>query len=224
MRVSESREPQLRGSGETWLSAAYQSLVESGVDAVRIGPLAKKVKLSRTSFYWFFRDRDTLLSVLLERWRTKNTGNLIRQTQAYAETITEGIFNVFDCWLDSRLFDPGLEFAVRSWAQQSEEVAGEIRDADAARITALTDMFVRFGFKSHVADVRARTTYLSQIGYISMKTTEEFSARMSRIPEYVEIFTGAAPLQRELERFFARHGYVTRKGSAALASGRRKSR
>jgi AcrR family transcriptional regulator len=55
MRVSESREPQLRGSGETWLSAAYQSLVESGVDAVRIGPLAKKVKLSRTSFYWFFR-------------------------------------------------------------------------------------------------------------------------------------------------------------------------
>jgi hypothetical protein len=126
--------------------------------------------------------------------------------------------------LDSRLFDPGLEFAVRSWAQQSEEVAGEIRDADAARITALTDMFVRFGFKSHVADVRARTTYLSQIGYISMKTTEEFSARMSRIPEYVEIFTGAVPLQRELERFFARHGYVTRKGSAALASGRRKSR
>jgi AcrR family transcriptional regulator len=224
MRVSASRAPELRGSGETWLSAAYESLVETGIDAVRIGPLAKKVKLSRTSFYWFFRDREALLSALLERWRAQNTGNLIKQTQAYAESITEAIFNVFDCWLDSRLFDSGLEFAVRSWAQQSEVVASEIRDADAARIKALTDMFVRFGFKSHTADVRARTTYLSQIGYISMKTTEEFSARMGRIPEYVEIFTGSVPLQRELERFFARHGYVSHRGSPAVTSGRRKSR
>jgi hypothetical protein len=30
---------------------------------------------------------------------------------------------------------------------------------------------------------------------------------MKRIPEYVEIFTGQAPEQRELDRFFARHGY-----------------
>lgn len=208
---------ELRGSGEAWLSAAYRSLVDSGIDAVRIGPLAKKLNLSRTSFYWFFKDREKLLAALLERWRTRNTGNLVKHTQAYAESITEAIFNVFDCWLDPRLFDSGLEFAVRSWAQQSPEVAAEIRAADAKRIEALTDMFIRFGFKAHAADVRARTLYLTQIGYISMKTREETPARMSRIPEYVEIFTGVVPQPRELERFFARHGYTPQKLSAATA-------
>jgi hypothetical protein len=31
---------------------------------------------------------------------------------------------------------------------------------------------------------------------------------MRRIPEYVKIFTGEEPLERELKRFYSRHGYV----------------
>jgi AcrR family transcriptional regulator len=221
MSALHSTEPELRGSGEVWLLAAYKSLVESGIDAVRIGPLAKKLKLSRTSFYWFFKDRETLLAALLGQWRTKNTGNLVTRTQAYAESITEAIFNVFDCWLDPDLFDSSLEFAVRSWAQQSADVAAEIRKADETRIDALTKMFIRFGSKAHAADVRARTLYLTQIGYISMKPKEALADRMSRIPEYVEIFTGVRPLPRELERFFARHGHVPQKRSSSASSSRK---
>ena len=38
-----------RGSLEGWLNAAYESLPESGVDAVKVLPLATKLNLSRTS-------------------------------------------------------------------------------------------------------------------------------------------------------------------------------
>ena len=41
-------------------------LLESGVDSVRISPLAKKLGLSRTSFYWFFKDREELLAALVD--------------------------------------------------------------------------------------------------------------------------------------------------------------
>jgi len=197
-----------RGSREGWLEAAYESLIEAGVDAVRVLPLSKKLKLSRTSFYWFFADREALLVALVDLWRSKNTGNLVKQTEGYAESITEATLNVFDCWLDTRLFDSRLEFAVRSWAQQSPEVAREIDAADTARLEALQAMFVRFGFEPFVADVRARTIYLTQIGYISMKTEETLATRMARIPRYVEVFTGHAPTPSEMERFYARHGYV----------------
>lgn len=202
-----------RGSLEGWLRAAYENLVESGVDAVRIAPLSERLNLSRTSFYWFFKDRDELLAALIEQWRNKNTRNLIAQADAYAESIAEAILNVFDCWLDPDLFDSRFEFAVRSWAQRSASVATEIKDADAARIMALKNMFGRFGFAPLPADVRARTVYLTQIGYISMQTKEDLSTRMSRIPHYMEIFTGQAPQERELERFFSRHGYVSPRSS-----------
>ena len=197
-----------RGSPEVWLEAAYDALVESGVDAVRIQPMAKKLNLSRTSFYWFYKDREELLAALIERWRVKNTGSIVRQTEAYAESIAEAVLNVFDCWLDRSLFDSELEYSIRSWAIQSADVAAEIHSADATRIDALANMFVRFGYDPLAADVRARSIYLVQIGYISMRTREDIAIRARRIPAYVEIFTGQAPQRRELQRFFSRHGYV----------------
>ncbi len=194
-----------RGSIDGWLEAAYDALLEGGVDAVKILSLAKRLKLSRTSFYWFFKDREELLAALIARWRDKNTGNLIRQAEAYAESIAEATLNVFDCWLDRDLFDAKFEFAIRSWALQSEEILNEVQVADNARLAALGRMFERFGHEPVAADVRARTLYLVQIGYISMQTEEDLELRLKRIPEYVAIFTGTAPEPREMDRFLARH-------------------
>lgn len=201
-----------RGSAEGWLEAAYQALLESGVDSVKILPLAKKLNLSRTSFYWFFKDRDELLGGLMARWRDKNTGGIIKQSEAYAESLAEAMLNVFDCWLNKDLFDSQFEFAVRSWGLQSDDILDEVRQADQQRIEALKRMFIRFGQSEISADVRARTTYLVQIGYISMQSREDIQTRMKRIPEYIEIYTGEAPQQRELDRFFARHGYTPQRG------------
>ncbi len=196
-----------RGSPEAWIEAAYDALLESGVDSVRILPLAKRLNLSRTSFYWFFKDREELLGALVSRWREKNTGNLIKQTEAYAETVAEAMLNVFDCWLNKDLFDSQFEFAVRSWALQSPDILAEVQEADQARMNAICRMFMRFGYDEAPADVRARTTYLVQIGYISMQSSEDLSLRMKRIPEYIAIYTGQVPQKRELDRFFSRHGY-----------------
>ncbi len=197
-----------RGSAELWLDAAYQALIESGVDAVKIQLLAKGLNLSRTSFYWFFKDREELLQALVARWRDKNTGSIVRQAEAYAESIAEAMLNVFDCWHNPELFDSQFEFAVRSWALQSPEVLAEVREADRLRLDALARMLVRFGHDPDTADVAARTVYLVQIGYISMQANESTAERMARVARYVTIFTGRKPKQRELDRFFARHGFV----------------
>lgn len=196
-----------RGSPEAWLDAARDALLEGGVEAVKVQPLGETLGLSRTSFYWFFKNRDELLEALLERWRETNTRQLVERAGAYAETVAEAMLNVIDCWLDPSLFDARFEFAVRSWALQSDAVLDQVRAADAARIEALTAMLLRFGEDPALADVRARTTYLTQIGYISMQTREDLATRMARIPAYVAIFTGAEPQPRELARFHARHGF-----------------
>jgi DNA-binding transcriptional regulator YbjK len=78
-----------RGSVDGWLDAAYDALKESGVEAVRVMPLAKRLNLSRTSFYWFYEDREQLLAALLARWRDKNTGGMVSQCESYAESISE---------------------------------------------------------------------------------------------------------------------------------------
>lgn len=201
----ESGEGGWRGSSEAWLTAAQEALLESGVDSVRIQLLAKKLNLSRTSFYWFFKDREELLAGLLSLWREKNTGNFVKQANAYAETLVEGLLNVSDCWFDTALFDSKFEFAVRSWALQSPDVQKDVQTADDLRLAALSSLFRRFGHSAISADVRARTVYLTQIGYISMQTSEDMALRLERMPAYMEVFSGLVPQKREMDRFLARH-------------------
>lgn len=194
-----------RGSAEVWVNAAYETLIESGVDQVKIMPLARKLNLSRTSFYWHFSDRDSLLDALVTLWREKNTANLKGQTQLYADSITEAVLNLFDCWITPELFDAKLEFAMRSWAQTAPDLKSIFEQADAERVTAIGAMFARFGFGPEQADIRANTIYLTQVGYISMKADEPLPARIRRMPAYAETFTGQRPSAAEIDRFMSRH-------------------
>ncbi len=204
-RKTATRQQGWRGSEELWLDAAYKILVESGVESVKVMPLAKALNMSRTSFYWHFEDRDALLDALIRRWEKKNTGNLISRTEAYAETITEAIFNLFDCWVNPELFDARLDFAIRNWAQQSPKLKTILEQTDQERIAAIRAMFARFGFDQQQADVRAHTVYYTQVGYISMMVNEPMDERLGRTPAYVENFAGRYPSDSEIARFMARH-------------------
>ncbi len=196
-----------RGSKDLWLAAAREAFIKSGIDAVKIQPLASQMNLSRTSFYWFFKDRGALLDALLESWEDTNTGGLVAATRAYAETITEAALNVIGAFLDDGPFESRFDLAIRGWAHQSPPVADRVHAADETRLDAIRKMFERFGYDPGEADVRARTIYLTQIGYISMQVDETLSARMIRIPDYVKTYTGQPPSTQELKRFHARHGY-----------------
>lgn len=193
-----------RGSQGKWLEAAYLALIDGGVDAVRIMPLARQLNLSRTSFYWFFHDREALLAALLDLWHARTTLLLTAATRHYAETQTEAMLNVIGCFLSSDSFDSRLEFAIRSWALQGPAVAARVKVADGVRLAAISAMIGTWGHCPEIADVRARTVYLVQIGYISMQAVEDIRTRLNRIPTYVEIYTGMRPTINEIVRFEAR--------------------
>lgn len=194
-----------RGSADVWLDAAYTALVTGGVEAVKVAPLAERLGLSRTSFYWHFTDREALLAGLVARWRGKNTGALIARCEAPAATATEGVLNLFDCWIDTALFDSRLEFAMRTWALTDAALTATLAQEDAQRISAIAGMLGRFGYGADEADVRAHTIYLTQVGYIALRMVESVERRLERIPPYALTFTGRMPSEREVAAFRARH-------------------
>ncbi|MCT4553300.1 MAG: TetR/AcrR family transcriptional regulator [Pelagimonas sp.] len=193
------------GTEAAWLQAAYDLLTERGVEAVKVMPLAKRLGVARTGFYWHFKDRDALLEAMIGRWEEKNTGNMVARTQAYADTLAEAVFNLFDCWLDPNLFDSKLDLAIRNWARTDPALQLRLDEADTRRQDALTAMFRRFGKDQVDAHARAMTVMYTQVGYISMQIEEDRETRIRNMPPYVEVFTGQTPTAREIDRFFARH-------------------
>ena len=205
MDMIDTKERGWRGSASLWLDGAHAMLIESGVETVKIGPLAARLGLSRTSFYWHFADRGALLAALLNRWRGTNTSALVAQIEKPAATITEAMLALFDAWVDPAVFDSAAEFAVRTWSLTDADVAAALAAEDAARIAALTGLFLRHHYAADEADTRARTVYLTQVGYIALRTDEDFAARMARIPAYTLVFTGVAASPAEVASFRARH-------------------
>lgn len=207
--MNKIQPPRPRASEDVWLRAAYDVLTESGVEAVKIMPLAKRLGLTRTGFYWHFKDREALLEAMIAHWEDKNTGNLVARCEAYAEDICEAVFNLFDCWLDDSLFDSRLDLAVRNWARNDAALQNRLDRADQRRAEAMTAMFLRFGYDPAEAEVRALTMIYTQIGYVSMQVTEDRDQRFARMPGYVEVFTGRKPTESDVQRFMTRHSTVT---------------
>lgn len=54
---------------QAWLDAAADAIAEGGFGEARILTLAKRLGVTRGSFYWHFRDHDEFVRALLERWR-----------------------------------------------------------------------------------------------------------------------------------------------------------
>lgn len=195
-RDDPDREPLLghtKVTREDWLTMARDTLVRDGVEQVKILTLADRMAVSRSSFYWYFRNRDDLLDALLQEWEARNTARIAEHCAMPAATITGAVLNFFRCFVDPSRFDRGLDFAVREWSRRDETVRARVDEADAARIAAVTAMFARHGYAPADADARARILYFMQLGYHALDVREPMKTRMSRLVPYLRGFTGVEP-------------------------------
>jgi AcrR family transcriptional regulator len=201
----------LKATREDWLDLALNVLAAEGVAQVTVLNLSERLDVSRSSFYWYFKNRDELLDALIDRWDRLNTRSIVDQTNAPAATVHEAVCNVFRCWVNPAIFSPRLDFAVREWARRSASVRRTLDRSDRARTEALKALFVRFGYDGEDALVRARVLYYMQIGYYALDLKEPIEARLNLTPHYLKAFTGLAPSEAEVEAlraYSAHHAHV----------------
>jgi AcrR family transcriptional regulator len=178
-------------SADDWTAAALAVLSDSGIEAVQITALTRRLGVTRGSFYWHFASRAALLDALLGAWRARNTGVMVGALDG-APTLDEAILALFAVWVDHRRFDPRLDQAVRDWARRSEPVRAAVRAEDAARVRAIAAVYERHGYDPTEAFIRARVIYFTQISYhaLHMEEDETMPERLSYLEAYFRSFTG----------------------------------
>ena len=65
-----------------WLRHGLRTLASDGPGALKIGPMASKLNVSRGSFYWHFRDLEDFRRQLLQHWQETSTDNVIEDLDA----------------------------------------------------------------------------------------------------------------------------------------------
>lgn len=196
LRDDPDRDPlvgNIKVTQEDWLNLARDVLVHEGVAEIKILTLAERLNVSRSSFYWYFKNRADLMDALLDGWEARNTTNLVAQCAKPSASISDGVRHFFECFLNDTLFDAGLDFAVREWARRDVNVRKRIDQADQARLQAVAALFIRHGFPQPEADIRARILYYMQIGYHALELREGLEERLERVAGFLQGFTGEVP-------------------------------
>jgi len=146
-----------------WLRAAFASLVRDGIGGVRVEPLAARLKVTKGSFYWHFKNRAALHEAMLDEWRASATQAIIARLEEAGGDARAKLRRLIDMTArNSRA--ARLETAMRGWAREDCKVGEAIAAADRERIAYVADLLRAMGVKSSVADVRARILYLALIG------------------------------------------------------------
>ena len=120
--MQKTPRPQLDRS--TWIQAAFDTLADEGVGGIRVEILARRLHVTKGSFYWHFKDRQDLLDGILETWKVGRIRDIVKQTRPEAGHEEAQLFHVIDVYSASRN-NKGIliELAVREWAR---EVAGQL--------------------------------------------------------------------------------------------------
>lgn len=191
--------PQTKATREDWLHIARETLIQQGIDQVKIKLLGEKLNVSRASFYWYFDSRQALVDELLKHWAQLNTNYLIEQAALPAASITEGVINIAVCWFDKTGFNPHLDAAVRAWGRSDLAIYQRVQQEDGKRIKAIRQLFLNHGYEDEDAFIRARVIYFTQIGYYALDLKESNRTRLSYLVPYLRTFTGVQPSSAELE-------------------------
>jgi AcrR family transcriptional regulator len=193
-RTSQSEKTQQirqRLGRDDWIATARAVLLIGGVNAVKIGHLAKRLATSRVGFYWHFVSRGDLLRDLLKLWESANTAPFERVVEHYRQADAIGdLLSFLRIWVEEIDYSPAFDRSVRDWARSSKEAAAAVRRIDIRRIGILHMLFQDLGFSDPEALVRARITYYHQVGYYALDVQESRQSRRKLIPVYAKILSG----------------------------------
>jgi len=139
-----------RLSADDWAQAALDLIAEQGVAAVAVEPLARRLGVTKGSFYWHFRDRSELLQALLDRWAHERTGEVLTLALGTTSDPRERLRRIL---VLGREVAP-LDRAMRLWAQHDPSAAEAVRHADRTLLSHLAGCLAALGFPE--ADARRR--------------------------------------------------------------------
>jgi AcrR family transcriptional regulator len=191
--MGETMAPPARTPRSEWIRHALRVLAESGPDAVRIEPLAKKIGVSRGSFYWHFEDRSALLAAMLDTWEQATTEDAAERVESEGGDTTAKLRRLFT------LTSPSVvktDLAIRDWARRDHAVAERLRRIDNQRMGYLRALFAGLSGDAGEVEARCLLTFSLLIGNHYIAADHGSYSRTDMLELALRQLVGPVPARR----------------------------
>jgi len=150
---------------DDWAQAALDLIAEQGVAAVAVEPLARRLGVTKGSFYWHFPSRDALLQAALERWEKVEQETVFGSLEAVPDPRERlrALFHLVAHEATSHVIYSELLKALDHPA-----VAPVINRVSQRRFDYLAASFRQAGLGRTDAQHRARLAYAAYVGFLQL--------------------------------------------------------
>lgn len=151
---------------DDWLDAAAGEVAAGGFSNLRVLTLAKRLGVTRGSFYWHFRDHEDLVISFLDRWRDRRFVELdyMRPKGENPEQELHQILQLLLTDAARNIRRLQVELAVRDYARRNEHAARIVDEVDEARVEQNKLLFRNLGVTEEQVDDLATLMYMATVG------------------------------------------------------------
>lgn len=154
-----------RLSAIDWANAALDVIADDGVAAVAVEPLARRLGVTKGSFYWHFPSREALLAAALERWEAMEQETVFGKLEAFPEP-RERLKALFQ--LVAHELKPHQIYSELLKALDHPVVQPVLARVSQRRMDYLAASFRQAGMPRLEAINRARLTYAAYVGFLQL--------------------------------------------------------
>jgi len=159
-------------SAGDWEQEALRVIAEQGIAAVAVEPLARRMGITKGSFYWHFSSRESLLEQALLGWEEHDARNLAKSLGAL-DCPRDRLISFF-----RHVSREGLTHQVYSALTASADhpqVKPVLDRVATRRMAHIAQAFEELGMDAGVAEHHARLTYSVYLGFLQLQ-------RQSQVP------------------------------------------
>ncbi len=154
-------------SREDWIEAAIDELSVSGFRGVAVEPLARRLNISKGSFYWHFRDLKELVAAVLDAWKQRGFEDVIANLRTIRNPQQRLAALIHTAWGNRR--DLRAESALVSEALAgNKQVIPVIEEVTAGRLEYLRSLYREMGLPASEATQWAVTAYSAYVGLVQL--------------------------------------------------------
>ncbi len=157
-------------SEQDWLMAAYEAMIEGGLQAIAVESLARTLGVTKGSFYWHFKNRDALLEGLVVMWEELGTRQVIARLDEleHPEQRLLGLITV--AW--DQVGHMRAEAIFQAAAAHQHPIIGPAyARITRTRLAYTTSLYEQMGMKKKDAIHWGRTAYGAFLGTVQLVGT-----------------------------------------------------
>jgi AcrR family transcriptional regulator len=173
-------------SAADWERGALDLIAENGIRGLAIEPLARRMGITKGSFYWHFSNREALLDRALKGWEEHDARNL-EASLGGTDHPRERLISFFRYLPSEKLTHDVFSALCESAGDANVEPV--LERVAARRMSYLSRAFEELGMPSESATHQARLAYSSYLGFLQLRrqhqapnlSSEEMHAYMEHV-------------------------------------------